>query len=137
MTVATLTLTAAADLARTARVVSTSVARAGGLDEDTVAEVRQAVGEAVARALVRQRLAGYDGDLRLVLHDDADVFVVEVHDGAPADVEDDTTRRALALAEALAARTEVLSGPQGSVLRLAWPRLDLPSNSNGLLPASS
>ena len=68
---------------RTARLVAVAAARRAGVDEDAVDDVRLAVGEAVARAVLRHASAGTDSDVEIVLADD-DGFAVEVRDRTDA-----------------------------------------------------
>ena len=77
---ATLSIPAAAEHVRTARLVAVAAARRAGLDEEAVDDVRLAVGETAARAVVRSGEA--TTDVELVLRDEGDRFVVEVLDGS-------------------------------------------------------
>ncbi len=115
-TAATLTLPPAAEHVRTARLVAVTAARRLGLDEQTVDDVRLAVGEAVARAVRRLGSAGVDDDIELVLRDDSGAFVVEVSDRAPGSTPDDD-EVGLALVTAVVPDAEVAGGR----VVLRWP----------------
>lgn len=116
MPAATLRLPPAPEHVRTARLVAVAAARRSGLAEEIVDDVRLAVGEAVARAVLRSVAAGSDADVELVLRDDTGL-VVEVRDSAGADRPEEDDGVALALVRALAPDTVL----DGAVLRLAWP----------------
>ena len=116
MPAASLRLPPAPEHVRTARLVAVAAARRSGLAEDVVDDVRLAVGEAVARAVLRQQAAGAGADVELVLRDDH-AFVVEVRDSAGADRPEEDDGVALALVRALAPEAVL----DGAVLRLAWP----------------
>jgi anti-sigma regulatory factor (Ser/Thr protein kinase) len=138
---AVLRLPPLAEQVRTARLVAAAAARRLGLDEEGQDEVRLAVGEAAARAVLRHNRAGVGADVVVTLVDDDGSFVVEVRDAvtaqpAPAaaagaaprpdteatppgaDVLDDDL--ALALVQALADRAEVADDPAGQRVRLTW-----------------
>ncbi|MCA0330193.1 MAG: ATP-binding protein [Actinobacteria bacterium] len=115
-TAATLTLPPSVEHVRTARLVAVTAARRLGLDEQTVDDVRLAVGEAVARAVRRHASAGVDDDVDVVLRDDSGAFVVEIDDRAPADTPDDD-EVGLALVTAVVPDAEV----QGGRVVLRWP----------------
>jgi serine/threonine-protein kinase RsbW len=73
---------------RTARLVAVSLARRAGVDDETLDEVRLAVGEAATRAVGRHR-ASCPAELVLVRLSDGDGrFVAEVVDVAPVASED-------------------------------------------------
>lgn len=72
---------------RTARLVTTAVARRSGVDEGLLDEVRLAVGEACSRAVYLHRLHCPDEPVLVVVEDDRATFRVAVHDRAPLDGE--------------------------------------------------
>jgi anti-sigma regulatory factor (Ser/Thr protein kinase) len=72
---------------RTARLVTTAVARRSGVDEALLDEVRLAVGEACSRAVYLHRQHCPDEPVLVVVDDDRAVFRVTVHDRAPLDGE--------------------------------------------------
>ena len=116
MASASLRLPPAPEHVRTARLVAVAAARRAGLAEDTVDDVRLAVGEAVARAVLRHAAEGSEADVELVVRDDAS-FAVEVRDAAAPDRPEEDDGVALALVRALAPEAEL----EGAVLRLSWP----------------
>jgi anti-sigma regulatory factor (Ser/Thr protein kinase) len=101
--------------------VAVAAARRAGLGEDTIEDVRLAVSEAVARAVVRHVAAGVATDVELVVCEDA-AFEIEVRDRTDPSLPDEDDGVALALIRALA---PVVSTPatdsSGSTLVLAWP----------------
>ena len=58
MATATLTIPPQAEQVRTARLVTTAAARRCGVSEDRIDEIRLAVGEVIARSVLRQQRAG-------------------------------------------------------------------------------
>jgi anti-sigma regulatory factor (Ser/Thr protein kinase) len=116
------TLSIPADVAqvRTVRLVAVAAARRAGLAEDVVDDVRLAVSEVVARAVLRgvvhDATADGEGDIEVVISDDGDVFRITVT-GASADEPDPDDELALALVGALA--PEVAA--DGGTVSLAWP----------------
>jgi len=99
---ATLSIPPAAEHVRTARLVD---------------DVRLAVGETVARAVVRCGAGAVAGDVDLVMRDEGDRFVVEVTDASDPAVPDADDGVALALVEALVPEVVV----DGSHVTLTWP----------------
>ncbi|MEZ5118006.1 MAG: ATP-binding protein [Candidatus Nanopelagicales bacterium] len=116
---ASLCIPALPEQVRTARLVAAAAARRAGLDDEMLDEVRLAVGEAAARAVLRNVRSGTHADVRVVLADDLDTFTVEVHD-AGGDLPDEDEGMALALVGALADRSDVRPGTRGDILRLVW-----------------
>lgn len=114
---ATLSLPPAPENVRTARLVAVAAARRAGLDEESVDDVRLAVGEAVARAVLRHAAAGSGADVEMVVSDD-DGFCVEVRDRTDPALPDEDDGVALALVRALAPELAL----DGAALRLTWPR---------------
>jgi len=115
--VATLSIPPSVEHVRTARLVAVAAARRAGLDEEAVDDVRLAVGEAVARAVLRHGAAEIDAHVDVVVRDDGHGFEVEIHDRSAASVRDDDDGIALALVEALVPELRT----HGEVLTLAWP----------------
>lgn len=115
---ATLSIPALAEHVRTVRLVAVAAARRAGLDEDAVDDVRLAVGETVARAVLRCDAASTPGDVDVVLGDEGDRFVVEVSDASDPAVPDADDGVALALVRALVPDVSV----DGARVTLAWPR---------------
>lgn len=124
MPTATLSLPPTPEHVRTARLVTVAAARRAGVSEDVVDDVRLAVGEAVARAVLRHAAAGTDADVEVVVCDD-DGFLVEVRDRTAPELPDDDEGMALALVRAVAPEVDVAPrAPVGTTLRLRWPVAD-------------
>ena len=68
---------------RTARLVGVAAARRAGLDDDHVADLRLALGEACARAVSLHLEHAPDTAIRVVVRDDATGLTVEVTDAGP------------------------------------------------------
>jgi anti-sigma regulatory factor (Ser/Thr protein kinase) len=105
---------------RVARLVAAAAARRAGLDDETVDDVRLAVGEAVTRAVLRLAAAGSTSAVRVVMSDDSSVFTVTVADDAPQTGEPDGGV-ALAVAVRLASGGEHHTTDLGSTVHLLWP----------------
>ena len=115
---ATLTIPSSVEHVRTARLVAVAAARRAGLDEATVDDVRLAVGEVVARAVLRHTAASSSAEVDMVVRDDGDGFEIEVCGDVAADAPDpDDDDYALALVRALA--PELTWTPGCTVVR--WP----------------
>ncbi len=126
---------------RTARLVGVAAARRAGLDDDDVADLRLALGEACARAVALHAQHAPDTQVRIVVRDDPSGLVVEVTDcGPPAgpvrtDVSDWLTsdgdagqdgetpdpELALVVLAGLVDSLTVLPEPTGTTLRMTWP----------------
>ena len=89
MAAATLSIPPSVEHVRTARLVAVAGARRAGLDEETVDEVRLAVGEAVARAVLRHGAAELAGRSTSCASTTAGRFVVEVHEVSDPDLGDE------------------------------------------------
>ena len=120
MPTATLTLPAAPDQARTARLVAGAAARRAGVDSEMIDDVRLAVAEAVGRAVARVD-ANPTGTVRLDLTDGSELFEISITDGQPIDVADEESELALSLILALAPRARVVESEPGQALVLTWP----------------
>ncbi len=121
MPTATLSLPPTPEHVRTARLVVVAAARRAGVAEDVVDDVRLAVGEAVARAVLRHAASGTDADVEVVVDDDGG-FVVEVRDRTAPELPDDDEGMALALVRAVAPEVQIEPRtPTGTTLRLRWP----------------
>lgn len=114
---ATLSIPPSVEHVRTARLVAVAAARRAGLDEDAVDDVRLAVGEAVARAVLRHGAAEIDAYVEVVVTDDGHAFEVQVHDRTDSSVSDDDDGVALALVRALVPETRA----EGGTVTLVWP----------------
>ena len=114
---ATLSIPPSVEHVRTARLVAVAAARRVGLDEETVDDVRLAVGEAVARAVLRHGAADLTQHVDVVVREDGHGFEVEVHDRSDPAVPDEDDGVALALVRALVPELRT----HGEVVTLAWP----------------
>lgn len=117
MPAATLSIPPSVEHVRTARLVAVAAARRAGLDEETVDDVRLAVGEAVARAVLRHGAAEVAAPVDVVVRDDGHAFEVEVHDRTDPSVPDDDDGVALALVRAVVPETRADTGS----VTLVWP----------------
>lgn len=139
MPTAVLTVPASPEQARTARLVAGAAARRAGVDEDALEDVRLAVAEAVARAVLRSVAADgpigdagavpVEGDspggsltVSVAMTDAADTFEIAVADqvGAPADVDEDDL--ALTVMQSLAPASRIEDNADGGrTIVLTWP----------------
>ena len=126
MPAAFLSIPASAEHVRTARMVAVAAARRAGLDDDTVEDVRLAVGEVVGRVVVGRAVVAYaestvTSEIDLVLREGQGVFEVEVVDRGettPRPPSDDAdVELALALVRALVPEVRVI----GPSVTLTWP----------------
>jgi anti-sigma regulatory factor (Ser/Thr protein kinase) len=126
---ATLSIPPNAEHVRTARLVAVAAARRAGLAEDVIDDVRLAVGEVVAQAVLRHAAWGIDRDVDLVIRDDGHAFSVEVSGEprspeGPSDADGDADDGvALALVHALV--PEVVDTP--GTVTLSWPLVTVPT----------
>ena len=91
------------------------------MDEESLDEVRLAVGEACALAAVRNQGADSTSEILIELTDDGAQFAVTVHDqggSTPAEVDD---QLALALITALVPVSSVESDGAASTIKMSWP----------------
>ncbi|HEX6887882.1 MAG TPA: ATP-binding protein [Candidatus Nanopelagicales bacterium] len=121
MATATLTIPPQAEQVRTARLVTTAAARRCGVSEDRIDEIRLAVGEVIARSVLRQQRAGLPDPVVLDITDDDDRFTVRVQEATAPDFDDEDGGLALSVAEALAFECDVQAAGSGCMIRLAWP----------------
>jgi anti-sigma regulatory factor (Ser/Thr protein kinase) len=116
---ATLSIPPHVEHVRTARLVAVAAARRAGLAEDVVDDVRLAVGEVVARAVLRHGALGSERDVDVVIRDDGRALTIEVSgEPDPADPQDDEQSVALALVHSLVPDVSVETG----TVSMAWPR---------------
>ncbi len=118
MPVATLSIPPSVEHVRTARLVAVAAARRAGLGEETVDDVRLAVGETVARAVLRHGAAELVAEIDVLVRDDGQAFEIEVHERTDPALGDEDDGVALALVQAL---VPTVRHDAGAVL-LAWPR---------------
>jgi anti-sigma regulatory factor (Ser/Thr protein kinase) len=124
MSQATLRVPAAADQARTARLVASTAARRAGIDEDQLDDVRLAVGEAVALSVHRAEQADESGEITVVMTDTTDRFSVSVVDDFPGSAAPDLEEMDLSLQiiRALAPESEIGQNDAGAqTVVLSWP----------------
>lgn len=131
MPTAVLTVPAAPEQARTARLVAGAAARRAGVDEDSLEDVRLAVAEAVARAVLRSVAADAAGQtaqgedppaVTVAMTDGADTFEIAVADqvGTPSDADEDDL--ALTVMQSLAPASRVEENAEGGrTIVLTWP----------------
>ena len=125
MATATLTIPPLVEQVRTARLVTTAAARRCGVSEDRIDEIRLAVGEVIARSVLRQQRAGLPDPVVVDITDDNEVFTVRVQEATTLDFADEDGGLALSVAEALAFECEVHESGSGCQIRMAWPLADL------------
>jgi anti-sigma regulatory factor (Ser/Thr protein kinase) len=122
MPLSSITIPPSPDQVRTVRMVAGAAARRGRVPEELIDEVRLAVGEAVARVVLRHRRAELDDDVRVNLRDDPEAFEIEVFDRAPVEMPDDDGGISVALTQSLVPQCSALPTPDGTqVFRLVWP----------------
>ena len=121
MATASVEIPSSTDHVRLARLVAGAAARRCGVNEEVLDEVRLAVGEACARAVLRNQAADSEANVQIQLDDGTSEFVVTVHDSATSTPDDDAERLALALIESLAPVSQVEMEAGGSKVRMSWP----------------
>ena len=121
---ATLTIPPLAEQVRTARLVTTAAARRCGVSEERIDEIRLAVGEVIARSVLRQQRAGLVSPVVVDITDDDELFTVRVQEATSPDFGDDDGGLALSVAEALAFECDVHAAGTGCMIRMAWPLAD-------------
>lgn len=122
MPVATVSIPPSADQVRTVRLVAGTAARRGRVPDELIDDVRLAVGEAVARVVLRHQRSGVADDVIIHLRDDVETFEVEIVDHSPADLADPDDGLSVALTQALVPHCSV--GPDGGGaqrIRMIWP----------------
>jgi hypothetical protein len=124
MATATLTIPPQAEQVRTARLVTTAAARRCGVSEDRIDEIRLAVGEVIARSVLRQQRAGLPDPVVVDITDDDELFTVRVQEATAPEFTDDDGGLALSVAEALAFECEIHPAGTGCMIRMAWPLAD-------------
>lgn len=107
---------------RTVRMVAGAAARRGRIPDDIIDEVRLAVGEAVARVVLRHQRANIPDDVVVTLRDDPEAFEVEIADRTRADLPDDDDGISVALTQALVPHCGVAPTPDGHQrITMSWP----------------
>lgn len=126
MPTATIAIPPVAEHVRVVRMVAAAAARRGGVPEDLIDEVRQAVGEATARVVLRYRRAGVAADVEVSLRDDPESFEVEIVDCTAIDFPDTDDGLSVALMTAFVPRSSITPAADGTQhIRLVWPLDDL------------
>lgn len=119
MATAVLTLPAAPEQARTARLVAGSAARRAGVDDDLIDDVRLAVAEAVALAVTGA--SGVAGEVGVAMTDDGRSFRISVTWVGAADVDVMAEELAFAVMESLADEMLVEpSAPGERSITMVW-----------------
>ena len=121
MATATLTIPPQAEQVRTARLVTTAAARRCGVSEDRIDEIRLAVGEVIARSVVRQQRADLASPVVVDITDDNELFTVRVQEATSPEFSDEDGGLALSVVEALAFECEIQPAGSGCQIRMAWP----------------
>ncbi len=124
MSQATLRVPAAADQARTARLVASTAARRAGIEEDQLDDVRLAVGEAIALSVHRAEQADVAGEITVVMTDTSDRFSVSVVADLPGGEAPDQDEMNLSrqIIRALAPESEIGQNDAGAqTVVLSWP----------------
>lgn len=118
---------------RTARIVGVAAARRAGLDDDYIADLRLALGEACGRAVALHARHAPDTPVRIVVRDDIGGLVVEVTDHGPAagppsgdigdmfEGDEVDPQVALSVLPGLVDDVEITSHPHGTTVSLRWP----------------
>ena len=123
MATASLSIPPTTEQVRLARLVTSAAARRCGVEEDVLDEVRLAVGEACALAVIKHQGSDLAADIRIELTDHPDRFSVRVFNQIPdasAPADSDETM-ALALISALAPESAVEQAGPGTVIEMTWP----------------
>ncbi len=127
MPTATIAIPPETEHVRVVRMVAGSAARRGRVPEELIDEVRLAVGEAVARVVLRHRRAGIRDDVVVALRDDPEAFEVEINDRTSAELADTDNGLSAALTSALAPQCSVTPFATGQRVRLVWPLQEEPA----------
>ena len=123
MGTASLSIPPAAEQVRLARLGAGAAARRCGVDEEVLDEVRLAVGEACALAVVKHQDSDLAADIRIELTDDSGRFSVRIFDQIPdtSTSPDYDETMALALISSLAPESAVAQSGPGTVIEMVWP----------------
>jgi hypothetical protein len=124
MATATLQVPAAAEQARTVRLVASTAAHRAGIDDELLDDVRLAVSEAVALSVRRANSAQSTGIISIAMFDEDDSFVVEVSDDLTlaARSAGEDLELSLPLIRALAPGSDITENPAGGqTVSLSWP----------------
>ena len=110
---------------RTARLIAATAARRAGVADETLSEVRLAVGEACSRAVGLHMDAGLAEPVVISLQIGNGRFGVEVADAVPLELhgrsDREETSLGLALISGLVDDVEIRPATDGVVVRMTWP----------------
>lgn len=120
MPLATLQISPLTEQVRLARLVAGAAARRCGVNEDVLDEVRLAVGEACARAVIRQKAVSDMADVNILMEDTDTNFRVSVRDDAPEN-SGEPDDLAIAIISSLAPESSVETTDSGSIVNMVWP----------------
>lgn len=123
MPTATLTVPAAPEQARTARLVAGAAARRAGVDPDALDDVRLAVAEAVARAVLRSLAddGAEPATVSVAMTDDGSSFEIAVADQATTTGDTFDEELALSVMQSLASESRIEQNSGGRTIVLRWP----------------
>lgn len=110
---------------RVARMVAGAAARRGRVPEELIDDVRLAVGEAVARVVLRHGRAGVSQEVEIALRDDPESFEVEIVDLSPPDLSDDDDGLSVALTQSVVPQSWMSTTDGQQRIRLVWPLDDV------------
>jgi anti-sigma regulatory factor (Ser/Thr protein kinase) len=113
----------APEYVRTARLVGVAVARRAGVPDDLLDDVRLAIGEACGRAVARHQRHHLTTPVRVEMSDDGPYIVRVIDAAGPTGRDPDTDQEVMAgaLLAAVVKDLDMRTGPDGTVVRMAWP----------------
>jgi anti-sigma regulatory factor (Ser/Thr protein kinase) len=120
---------------RTARLVAATLARRCGLAEESLDEVRLAVGESCARAVALHRALGIADPVVVVFDDGPTSFSVQVEDRGPAGAPEPEPGLSLAVVTGLVDDVVVERGDVSTRVRMAWSAARRAASEAGASPA--
>ena len=106
---------------RTARLVAATLGRRVGLAEETLDEVRLAVGEACARAVALHQTLGLADPVVVEFEDGPNTFSIRVDDCGPPDTPEPDPGLSLAVVTGLVDDVVIERTPAGHRVRMVWP----------------
>lgn len=122
MPTAVLSIPPAPEQARTARLVAGAAARRAGVDPEVIDDVRLAVAEAVARAVMRAAVVDHADPVEVSMTDDGTSFEIAVTDAVPTHLADEDEELALSLMQSLADQSRLEDNETGGqTVVLTWP----------------
>lgn len=124
MATAVLTVPAAPEHARTARLVAGAAARRAGVETDLIDDVRLAVAEAVGLAVTAATDAvvagGQAADVAVSMVDDGPLFRIQVAWAPVGEPDTDGEELAVAVMESLSDELALGSSAEGRSITMAW-----------------